>query len=104
MLCASSCPLRAAWANAADQRGERVVVFPILVLDGSLWRYRFGEAVESTDFARLLWWGAPGPEATVVDIVTRAAFGKDYLLDIRERLVILSLSIAGLPYRPALIG
>lgn len=87
-------------ARAVDERGGRVVVFPILVVEGSLWRYRYGEPVDRIERARLVWWGAPGPDATVVDIVTRAGFTADYLLQLRERLVILSRAVDSMPARP----
>lgn len=87
-------------ARAIDELGDRVVVFPILLVDGSLWRYRYGEPVDRIDRARLVWWGAPGPDATVVDVVTRAAFAKDYLLELRERLVILAQAVDSFPVNP----
>jgi hypothetical protein len=91
-------------AKSIGAAGGRVIVFPILVVDGSLWRYRYGEPVTQIDRARLVWWGAPGPDATVVDVVTRGTFAKPYLLELRERLVILAGAIEGFPRRPMVVS
>lgn len=91
----------AAGATRLVAKKGPTLLHPIVVLDGHLWRYQDGMALEQVDRARMVWWGDPaGPVARVVDIVTRNGFGPEYLLELREELVVTTQAIHAIPIRP----
>lgn len=88
-------------ARLVSKKQGSTLLHPIVVLEGHLWRYQDGAGLEQVDRARLVWWGEPtGPVARVVDVVTREAFGPDYLLELREELVAATQAIRAVPIQP----
>jgi hypothetical protein len=79
------------------QQGDHAhLIHPVLVVEGSgLWLYESRQEPRPVPRARLVWWGAPSGQApAIVDVVSRAEFSEQYLLDLRERLVTLCVSIS----------
>jgi hypothetical protein len=86
--------------GAASVSGDEVLTYPLVVLGGSLWRYRPGAPVEQVDAARLVWWSGTGGSATPVDVVTEAGFTTAYALQLRDELVALSQAVVAVPPEP----
>lgn len=91
--------LLSASAGAVGILPNGALVHPVLVVEGSLFRYEPGHGVDQVESARLVWWGAPtGPVPVVVDVVTRTGFNEAYVQDRRNDLIALA-AVFG-PYHP----
>lgn len=94
-------------AQILERFGEMTLLYPVIVVEGSLWLYRDGSELEQVDKVRLVWWGSPtGPSGTAVDVVTRDGFTTDYTLGLRDELVALTRAINTLPMDdlPVMVG